>query len=272
MSASLEAIPAQFALPSAVDPEEQRKLAALGYVGSTTGTGENLPDPKDSIQFVRMFSDAMTTVNAKRYREGIVQLQELTRQNPSMVDAWALLALAYRQNKQPKEELAALKTAMARFPQNPHVALALADALFVRGDYKGARDHALIAASASPTAAYESLAEMALKQNDLPTAEESAQRALQESPDRTTTLRLLARVRRRQSRPADELALLDRAATQIQQRALEPIEGLQYERGNALLLLQRTAEAEEAFAMEVREFPDNVRAWGNLACHPRGER
>ena len=182
-----------------------------------------------------------------------------------MVDAWALLALEYRRTGQLERELDALRTAMARFPQNPHVALAMADALFVRNDYEGAREHALLAARSSPTAAYEALAEMALRRNDLTTAEQSAVRALQESPDRTASLRLLARVRRRQQRIADELSLLDRAAEQVRLRSLDPIDGLHYDRGTALLELQRGAEAEQAFALEVRDFPKNVRAWGNLA-------
>jgi arylsulfatase A-like enzyme/Tfp pilus assembly protein PilF len=265
MSAALAAIPAAFELPSAVDPEEQRKLAALGYVGNTVASGGVLPDPKDNIQFVRMFARANGIADAGRHREAIQLLRELTQDNPSMVDAWALLALEYRRTGQKERELEALRTAMARFPQNPHVALAMADALFVRGDYDGARQHALLAARSSPTAAYEALAEMALRRDDLTTAEQSAVRALQESPDRTASLRLLARVRRRQHRFADELTLLDRAAEQVRLRSLDAIEGLQYDRGNVLLELQRAAEAEQAFALEVRAFPDNVRAWANLA-------
>ena len=265
MTSALAAIPAAFELPSAVDPEEQRKLAALGYVGNTVAAGGALPDPKDNIQFVRMFSRANGVAEAGRHREAIQLLRELTQQNPSMVDAWALLALEYRRTGQKEREFEALRTAMARFPQNPHVALAMADALFVRGDYEGAREHALLAAKTSPTAAYEALAGMALLRNDISTAEQSAARALQDSPDRTASLRLLARVRRKQQRFGDEITLLDRAAEQVRIRSLEPIEGLQYDRGNALLELQRAADAEEAFAIEVRDFPDNVKAWGNLA-------
>ncbi len=43
------------------------------------------------------------------------------------------------------------------------------------------------------------------------------------------------------------------------------MKNLQYERGEALLQLQRAGEAEQAFAAETAAFPENLKAWGSLA-------
>lgn len=265
MAASLAAIKSDFALPKSVDPEEQRKLAALGYIGSTVGTGENLPDPKDNIHFVRMFAEAAAIVDAGRDREAVARLTKLTRESPRMVDAWALLARSYRRLGQPDRALDALRQALRLFPQNPHVGLALADLLFSMGHYQAAKEHALLAAPADPARAHAALAEMELQRGDIEDAERNAVLALRESPDRAATLRLLAVIRKRQLRFAEELDLLDRASGEVERLRLEPIPGLHYDRGRALLQLGRGPEAEAAFAREKDLFPKNIRAWADLA-------
>ncbi len=265
MTASLAAIKPDFALPKAVDPEEQRKLAALGYIGSTVGTGENLPDPKDNIRFVRMFAEAAAAFDAGRDREAVARLTRLTQQSPHIVDAWALLARSYRRLGQPDRALEALRQAMRLFPHNPHVALALADVLFSTGNYESAKQHALLAAPADATLAHLALAEMALQRDEIDEADRNAVLALRESPQRVGTLRLLAVIRKRQQRYGEELDLLDRAAAEIERRRLKPVAGLHHDRGTALLQLGRGTEAETAFAEETKLFPRNIRAWADLA-------
>lgn len=58
---------------------------------------------------------------------------------------------------------------------------------------------------------------------------------------------------------------LDRAEQEISNRAVSPIEGLSFRRGEALLALRRVPEAEAAFRTEVVHFPQNVEAWSRLA-------
>lgn len=154
---------------------------------------------------------------------------------------------------------------MRLFPQNPRVALALADLLFSMGNYEAAKEHALLAAPADPARAHAALAEMALQRGDIEDAERNAVLALHESPDRAATLRLLAVIRKRQLRFAEELDLLDRASGEIERLRLEPIPGLHDDRGRALLQLGRGPEAEAAFARETDLFPRNIRAWADLA-------
>jgi choline-sulfatase len=264
MAAELQNVPLRFEPPSSVDPEDQRRLAALGYVGSAAATGA-LPDPKDRIGFVRRFRHAVDTYRAGHDAQAIAELNQLLSENPSMVDAWGVLARAYRRQRQPDLALAALRTAMRRFPNDANVALALADLLFSMGDYEGARQHAQLAISGNAVLAHESLARMALERGALDEAERQGSAALAEAPNRAATLLLMAQVRNKQQRYQDELALLDRAAAEIDTRHLPPAAGLQAERGQALLEMHQGPEAEEAFTRETKLFPQELHAWANLA-------
>lgn len=265
MTAALQVYPPNFAPPSAVDPEDQRKLAALGYVGSTVGTGSDLPDPREKIHIVRLFRDATVAFQAGDDAKTLTALDAVIRENPGMIDAWALRARTYRRRGENEKAREALEAAMQRFPQDSATALALSDLLFHMGDREGARVHAQLAIRGNPTLAHEALARMAIQEGNLDEAAKEAALALKESPTRTATLRLLADIRKRQERWEDELSLLDRAAAEIETRHLHPIEGLHFDRGEALLHLQRGPEAEEAFALETRLFPGHLKAWGSLA-------
>src|SRR5205085_10937042 len=93
MTAELQQIPQRFAPPSAVDPEDQRKLAALGYVGNSAGTaGGDLPDPKDRIHSLQMFRDAFAAFSAHEDAKAVELLQRLVKEDPNVVDAWGLLS------------------------------------------------------------------------------------------------------------------------------------------------------------------------------------
>ncbi|HKO55347.1 MAG TPA: sulfatase-like hydrolase/transferase [Thermoanaerobaculia bacterium] len=265
MSAALQSIDMKFAGPSAVDPEDQRKLAALGYVGSTVGTGADLPDPRSRIHIVRLFRDAASAFEAGQDAKTLAAVDAIIRDNPNMVDAWALRARTYRRRGENAKALEALKSAMQRFPNDPSVALALADLMFRMGDYDGAKQHAQLAVQGNATLAHETLARMALQRGNTDEAAQEAALALKESPSRTATLRLLADIRKRQEHWDDQLSLLDRAAAEIEARHLPPVEDLHFDRGEALLHLQRGPESEEAFATETRLFPRNLKAWGSLA-------
>ena len=265
LSAELQGVDLKFAAPSAVDPEDQRKLAALGYVGSTVGTGGDLPDPQSRIYIVRLFRQALEAFEAGQDAKTLATVDTIIRDNPNMVDAWALRARTYRRRGENQKALEALKSAMQRFPNDPSVALALADLMFRMGDYEGAKQHAQLAIGGNATLAHETLARMALARGNTDEAAQEAALALKESPSRTATLRLLADIRKRQEHWEDQLSLLDRAAGEIESRHLPPVEDLHFDRGEALLHLQRGAESEEAFATETRLFPKNLKAWGSLA-------
>lgn len=265
MSSRLTRFPTRFSPPSAVDPDDQRKLAALGYIGASIGSGPDLPDPKDKIHSLSLLHRAVDELKSGNDAQAERTLQELVRESPNMVDAWALQARIYRSRGDNKRALESLHTAMKLFPNDANVALALSDLLLATGDLSSARKHAELGIAGNPTLAHEQLARIALKSGDLANAGREAAAALSASPHRTATMRLIAEVNRREQRWQDELTLLDQAAAEIQSRHMRSEQGLSFDRGEALLHLQRGPEAEEAFAAEVRDFPQNLQAWADLA-------
>ncbi len=79
--------------PSAVDPEEAQKLAALGYIGSGTMTRSGaLPDPKDRTGTFRELREAFRLQRDGRDAEALAQFDRILAQDPDLIDAWDVRA------------------------------------------------------------------------------------------------------------------------------------------------------------------------------------
>ncbi|HEX7150683.1 MAG TPA: sulfatase-like hydrolase/transferase [Thermoanaerobaculia bacterium] len=266
MAGELKPLVTPFQPPSNIDLEDQRKLAALGYLGSASPTPAGpLPDPKDRIHFLRILREAKRHVTRGEFAAAIPLLRKLTEENPSLVDEWVLLAEALERSRQRGEAIAVLRRANALFPGSAVVTLPLAELYLADRRFADARAHAELALKEDEVLAREMLAKIALAANDLPTAKREIERAAAVAPKRTTTLLALARVQKRAEEWGALLGTLDRIAAEIDTRHLPRVRGLHADRGEALLHLQRGREAEQAFRRETELFPDNLPAWGNLA-------
>lgn len=250
--------------PRVADPEDVKKLAALGYVGSTVSASGTLADPKDKLGVLRAFGTANDQFRLGHYKEAAAQMESLMRDNPDFITGWGLLAQAYRRLGKRELALQTLRQEMNQSPGNAQVALALAELLLEMGRFAEAREHARLATQGGAFV-HETLATIALAENDLATAERELNSALAGEPDRVQALMLFSQVRRRQQRDSEELALLDRAREVVGRRRLPPIRDLELRRGEALLRLQRVADAEQAFRAETSAFPSSLHAWANLA-------
>ncbi len=252
----------RFQPPSAIDEEDQRKLAALGYIGSVSaGQQGDYPDPKDRIQYIRMFRQAQHAAD----REAIPLLQTLVRENPALVDEWPMLAAAQDRTGHHEAALETLREANRHFPGSPSVTLPLAQLLLRDGQFNEARAHAELALKEDPVLAHEMLSQVAFVQGDLVKARAEIDLALASAPHRTLTLMQLARIQEKSEDWIGALATLDRAAEEVRSRKLALIRDLEAQRGQMLLRLSRGPEGETAFRAEVAAFPDNLPAWGNLA-------
>ncbi|HYM59299.1 MAG TPA: sulfatase-like hydrolase/transferase [Thermoanaerobaculia bacterium] len=254
-----------FQPPSHVDLEDQRKLAALGYIGSIATGGGDYPDPKDHIQYIRLFHQADSLMTAHKYAEALPLLVRLTRENPSLVEEWLFLADAQAQTGHATEAMSTLREAIKRFPGHPNATLTLALLLMRAGRYSEAAAHAELALKQDAVLARETLAMIAMTRGNLAEAREQIDIAIGLAPHRTTTLMALETIQRKQSDWSGALATLDRVADEVTARHLPPIRGMESDRGEALLHLQRSEEAAAAFRKETELFPDDLPAWGNLA-------
>ncbi|HUP47091.1 MAG TPA: tetratricopeptide repeat protein, partial [Thermoanaerobaculia bacterium] len=254
-----------FEQPSAVDPEDRRKLAALGYVGSGGSASKTPADPKEKVQIVRDLRRAFLFAEAGRHRDAIPLAERVVFAEPEIVDGWAILGRSRAAAGQRALAIEAFTEGLRRFPESVDLALLTADEYASAGDWKAAVKYAELAAATDPVLGHEALARFAARRGDLPSARQHAETAVLHAPGRISTLLLLADLARRSNRPAEQLMWLDRAEQEISNRAVSLIEGLSFRRGEALLALGRVPEAEAAFRTEVVHFPQNVEAWSRLA-------
>ncbi|MEO6486912.1 MAG: sulfatase-like hydrolase/transferase [Thermoanaerobaculia bacterium] len=254
-----------FAQPRAADPEDAKKLAALGYVGSTVSASGVLPDPKDKLDVLRAFGSASDHFRSGQYAKAAAMMEELMRANPDFISGWGLLAESYRKLGRQELALETLRIQMNHSPGNSQVALSLADLLREMGRYREAREHALLAKESGAAFVHETLAMIALAENDLEQADREAVASLASEPDRIQALMLRSQIRRLRKRPAEELAFLEKASEVVRRRHLPAIRDLEFRRGEALLQRGRVPQAEQAFRAETIGFPSHLKAWANLA-------
>jgi arylsulfatase A-like enzyme/Flp pilus assembly protein TadD len=259
LSAALAKIPRPLQAPGGSDPEQVRKLAALGYISATTAdlNRKNLPAPRDRIGAVEKLKQGFGALQAGRYTEAASAFRELLKSEPGMTDVWQLYADACVKLGRDAEALAALQTAAKLAPGNPQILMALSDYYLATGNYAEARKHAELVGEAGATSPHENLARIALAQGDLDAAERESRAALQRYPLRRIPHLILGRVARDRRDYAGALAELALAARPHEAEASVPLQNLNFLRGDSLARLGREAEAEEAFLQEVRDFPGN---------------
>jgi arylsulfatase A-like enzyme/predicted Zn-dependent protease len=255
--------------PSAVSEADRQKLAALGYVGTRSGSalqlpGDQLADPKDKTDVLRKYRRAAQLAGEKKYDEATILFRELLEDDPGMTDVWLRLAHARDRQGQIGEALAAYKEVISRDPANPAALTGATSVLLRAGRLDEAKAHAELAIGVAPAVAHETLARIAVHQKDEAAARRHAQLAQQADP----TLPMPAFVEgmilhgQGQYGPAAQ-QLLD-ARRQMASRT-EQLPDLNYLAGDSLARLERYQEAEQLFQAELATFPTHVRARGGLA-------
>ncbi len=261
---ALEPLKTSLAAPSEVDAETAAKLASLGYLGSSVKAGDGpLPDPKSRIHTLDELGRALQLASQQRYAEAVPQLQQLTQTNPFMLDAWETLGQSLQKLGRHQEAFAAYDEAMRISGGASHVALSMASLLLDMGRLDDARKHAEIGLANSPAVAHNLLAQVALAAKDLPAAEKEARAALEARGSRLAPVVTLAGVLQAQGKLAEAIQLTDEALAEM--KPGQKFTGLYLVRGDLLARLDRTAEAEQAFLQEIRDFPADSAAYARLA-------
>jgi tetratricopeptide (TPR) repeat protein len=228
-----------FTEPSSVDPEEARKLAALGYVGEVRSTGD-LTDPKDRIQ-------DLEDLKAGR-------VEELVKRNPTFTDAWLRLAAKQERAGKLEEAVQSYRSAIEAAPVlAPNAALSLGALLLRLGRLDEAAQHAELALATQPAAAHHLLGRIALARRDSLTAAREARLAMSDALYRNAATVLLARA----VGGTEGLSLLDGIGRQVRD--------LELTRAEILAGMDRGEEAEAAFRREIAAYPNNTDAYTHLA-------
>ena len=205
-----------------MSPDDQRRLAALGYLTGTVKVDDSRPlaDPKDKISVSNAFVQATRLLEDKRPDEAALILERLTREEPELADGWSLLGNVNLKRQRQREALDCFRRALDLKPDNNFLMLNIVKTLEGLGEVE--------------TAAKENL------------------RFLKSFPDDPALLEQLGYIRLLQRQPDEALVLLNRGM------ALDPSASQIYNlAAEALIMKKDYASAEDILRRGIRE---NARA------------
>ena len=254
--------------PANVDPEEAAKLAALGYLGSSSNASADaaLPDPKDGIRDLERTGEASALVNQGKYAEAVTILRDVLANNGAYADAWTLLAKALDRLGRTEEAIEAYKKTMSVAPMlAPGTAMSMAELFMRAGRFDESIRHAELALSAHPAAARMAIAQAYLAKKDFGAAERESRSLLDDPAKRNDAAVLIAQVRIAERRLPEAMALLDEVRSRTTNASQTVPPNFWFARGDALARMNRVPEAEQAFVTEVGLYPRNREAYVRMA-------
>jgi choline-sulfatase len=262
--------------PTEISADARERLQALGYVGAqtdvSTTAGETLADPKDKREILEKYRAAVDLSGERKWRQAIVLLQQILREDPEMADVWGQLATFAVRSERFDQAADAYKKVVALRPADPSGYIGVAATLLKLHKLDEARAHAELAADVAPEAdkrsrasAHEMLAKIALAKKDTATAREEARLAREADPTLPMPSYIEARLLYDQGKYEEALPLFQQAIAELKKAGTLQMTELHFYTADTLGRLERYPEAEKEFLEELKYFPQNARARGGLA-------
>jgi tetratricopeptide (TPR) repeat protein len=265
MRQELEAYRSEVTAPAKIDPEEAKKLAALGYLSATTTASGPLPDPKDRIGEIAMLRDAGRRDAAGDVNGAIAEFRAVLAKNPSLTDAWTLLAKAQEKNGDYAGAIESYKRAIQLAPElGAGHALSIAAMSLNLNRLDEAERNAHLAESADPSNARVLLGRIALARRDLPGAEARARSAMEANPRNAVAQVFLAQVLTDEHRFDEAMQLIQ--ALQSSHASGPPVALADFVHGDILARTGHVEEAAALFTREIQNFPKEREAYSSLTA------
>jgi arylsulfatase A-like enzyme/predicted Zn-dependent protease len=269
MHLALAAMQRNTAAPQPVDPETARKLAALGYVGSSRAPAADLPDAREAIASLPAIRAAYSASTARDWPLAAQRWRSLAQAQPHNVDAWSHLGEALGWQNDVDGALTAYRNAISASGSAPselpdavgELPLDVAALLLRAGRVDEAQSHAEAGVDADPPRGHEILARCALAHGDVASADAQARAA----GDAPAALLLRAEIASRRGDVQQASQLAGEAERRARAEGLESLPRLDYVRGDILARSDRPAESEAAYRRAVAQVPNDLDAWSNLA-------
>jgi choline-sulfatase len=266
MRDELGAYGAQIELPTHIDPEEAKKLAALGYLSSSAPAQNGpLADPKDGISQIAEMVAATRLLHEGKIDAAASSFRALLAKNPRLSDAWNQLGEALETSGRLEEAAAAYRKAIELTPElATEFGMKLGSVLLRLDRLDEAEQHARLGEKTNPGGSHLLLARVALARKQWGKAQQEARIAAADRYSGIAGRVLLAQIYAQQNRPQEALALVQQVADEAEQRKLGPVETLEFVRGDALARQQRFDDALLAFRTEVANFPHTRQAYASM--------
>jgi arylsulfatase A-like enzyme/Flp pilus assembly protein TadD len=266
LRSAIEPLVRQAAAPSKIDTEQARKLAALGYIGSTvaTASGQELPDPHEHIGTSTQIREGFRLFQAHKYADALPVFQELLKKNPKMLDIWSVEARSLAELGRIEDAVVAAKEALRISPGSANMAIMIANFSMKLHRLDDAQKHAELALADDPGQGHYLMAQVWLERKDFARATAEAKLSMGEKRDKVIALMMLGEIDKEQGKLEEALAYFDQALAVLRAKRHSPVPDLDYLRGDTLARLGRTGEAEEALRRGIAEFPNEPQAYKNL--------
>jgi tetratricopeptide (TPR) repeat protein len=144
------------ALAAQLDPKQQAKLQALGYVASAREATESHfqdADPKDKIELSNLMTDVNFAMEEGQYERAIATLQGIIAKDPKLAPAYSALGAAWMHQGSVEKAVPALRKAAELNPDFATAHYELGAALDKAGDLQGAGKELEVAVAGSPASA-----------------------------------------------------------------------------------------------------------------------
>jgi tetratricopeptide (TPR) repeat protein len=262
----LHTIPSTINAIQNVDPEEARKLAALGYIGMPKNRSGPLPDPRDEIGHLAEIKAAFHLADDRRDDDAVPAFRALLAKNPRLQDVWSKLGEVLVDSGRYDEAIATYKSAIAQSELfSPDLALGLGFAYLKAGKPDETIPHAELAMKTNPREANELLARAYIEKHDYASAEQHAHAAIDAGGRQPTSILLLAEVQRAEGKLPQALQTIDEANARAHEMGVQHLYASDYLRGDVLARLNRPEEAIAAFRSEIANSPQHLQSYANLA-------
>ena len=251
-----------FVTPDAIDAEEAKKLAALGYVSGGSDSGSPPRDPRECLAELAELKE----VARLRGQQVIARLEKMLAANPRWSDLRDQLGAAYDDAGDHLRAAAVYADGMRVTPRLAGAfALSAASSLFDAHRFDNAASHARAAEATEPAGAHLLLGEIALARNDLATAAREQSIAASFRSSRGHAMFLAARIAAAQRDFARAVELLTATEQTCRESGESLPRGFHSAAGDALAHLGKTADAEREFAAEIAADPHDVQPYADLA-------
>ncbi len=256
----------EITLPSQMDPEDAKNLAALGYLGSAAGKSSGpLPDPKDRIGEITQMIEATKLASEGKHEESIAAFRRITEENPHLTDAWQQLSQELETTGRYEEAAEACRKAIMISPDLAgEFGLRLGALLLKLDRLDEAEKHARLGEKVNFGSAHVLLARIAHAKKDYAKAMEEARLAEKDEFAHIPALVILGQLEGEQNHPQRALEIADQVEREAAERHLGNVETLNFVRGDAYARLQRFDEAIAAFQKEIALFPQDRQTYASL--------
>jgi arylsulfatase A-like enzyme/predicted negative regulator of RcsB-dependent stress response len=260
MRRELAQIPAAIESLQRIDPEDAKKLAALGYIGTPKERSGPLPNPREQIGTLREIKNAFRLAAERKNDEAVEALRALLRTNAASMDVSTRLGEVLLDSGRADEAIAVYEEAMRHAQRfSPDLALALAAAHAKAGHAHEAEQHAQLAMAALPLETHQLLARLAIEEGKFAEADTHVRAVLELGNRQPSALLLLADLQRAAGRYDAALATLD----EVERR--RPQQGIDHARGDIYARTERPDQAAAAYRREIEHYPHHLQAYANLA-------